>query len=379
MKNRFASFICVLAALIISTQGCDKSEEVKAAAEVEKAQLEAEKAEAEAEAEAAKEEAEKAKAEAEATKAGAAAVVEEAKAKAKIAEEEKVKAEAEVEAGKAEVEAAVAEAEAIAAKAEAGKAEAEAGKAEAEAEAAEAEEAAAEAEEAAAEAEAGKVEAEEAAAEAEAGKVEAEEAAAEAEAGKAEAEAALEEMKQNVIDRAAVIGIMVQNKCLRDAKVKAAQMGTLQKEILKAFGMTAEQFNAKRASFKSDPDFRAAFTAGKNDCPEINPEHIQTEKQILAKKKYKAFMTGTLFGSAGGTISFRIVGKQATGKVVFKNGSKWNLKGTVKENRLRLYGEVGKTFYRTIATIDANGNRAAGTWHSFQGDKRRTGTFIATR
>jgi len=365
MKNRFASFICVLAALIISTQGCDKSEEVKAAAEVEKAQLEAEKAEAEAEAEAAKEEAEKAKAEAEATKAGAAAVVEEAKAKAKIAEEEKVKAEAEVEAGKAEVEAAVAEAEAIAAKAEAGKAEAEAGKAEAEAEAAEAEEAAAEAEEAAAEAEAGKVEAEE--------------AAAEAEAGKAEAEAALEEMKQNVIDRAAVIGIMVQNKCLRDAKVKAAQMGTLQKEILKAFGMTAEQFNAKRASFKSDPDFRAAFTAGKNDCPEINPEHIQTEKQILAKKKYKAFMTGTLFGSAGGTISFRIVGKQATGKVVFKNGSKWNLKGTVKENRLRLYGEVGKTFYRTIATIDANGNRAAGTWHSFQGDKRRTGTFIATR
>ena len=344
MKNRFASFICVLAALVISTQGCDKSEEVKAAAEVEKAQLEAEKAEAEAEAKAAKEEAEKAKSEAEATKAGAAAVVEEAEAKAKVAEEEKEKAEAQIAAGKIEAEAAVAEAEA-------GKAEAEA---------------------AVAEAEAGKAEAEAVAAEAEAGKAEAEEAAA-------EAEAALEDMKQSDIDRAAVIGIMVQNKCLRDAKVKASQLGTLQKEILKAFGMTAEQFNAKRAAFKSDPDFRAAYNEGKNDCPEINPEHIQTEKQILAKKKYKAFMTGTLFGSAGGTISFRIVGDQVKGKVVFKNGSKWKLKGTVKKERIRLYGEVGKTFFRTIANIDANGNRAAGTWHSFQGDKRRTGTFIATR
>ena len=68
------------------------------------------------------------------------------------------------------------------------------------------------------------------------------------------------------------------------------------------------------------------------------------------------------------------------GKVTFKNGSKWNLKGTVRDGKtLRLYGEVGKTFFRTIANIDANGNRAAGTWHSFQGDKRRTGTFIATR
>ena len=351
MKNRFATFICVLAALVISTQGCDKSEEVKAAAEVEKAQLEAEKAEAEAEAKAAKEEAEKAKAEAEATKAGAAAVVEEAEAKAKAAEEEKEKAEAQVEAGKVEAEAAVAEAEAGKAEAEAVAAEAEAGMAEAEA---------------------GKAEAEAVAAEAEAGKAEAQEAAA-------EAEAALEDMKQSEIDRAAVIGIMVQNKCLRDAKVKASQLGTLQKEILKAFGMTAEQFNSKRAAFKSDPDFRAAYNEGKNDCPEINPEHIQTEKQILAKKKYKAFMTGTLFGSAGGTISFRIVGDQVKGKVVFKNGSKWNLKGTVKKDRIRLYGEVGKTFFRTIANIDANGNRAAGTWHSFQGDKRRTGTFIATR
>ena len=344
--------MCALTALVFAMQGCDKSEEVKAAAEAEKAELEAEKAAAEEAAKAAKEEAEKAKAEAEETKAGAAAVVAEAEAKAEAAEQEKEKAVAEVAAEKAEAEAAVAEAKAQKEEAEAAAAEAEAGLAEAEA---------------------GK-------AEAEAGKAEAEAEAAKAVAAAEKAEAALDDMKQSEIDRAAVIGIMVQNKCLRDAKVKPEQLGTLQKEILASFGMTAEQFNAKRASFKADPDFRAAYNAGKNDCPEIDPEHIQTKKQILAKKKYKAFMTGTLFGSAGGNISFRIVGDQAKGKVTFKNGSKWNLKGTVRDGKtLRLYGEVGKTFFRTIANIDANGNRAAGTWHSFQGDKRRTGTFIATR
>ena len=214
----------------------------------------------------------------------------------------------------------------------------------------------------------------------------AEAAIAEAEAGKAAAEAVaadavqqLEEIKQDEIDRGSILGIMIQNKCLRDGKVKPERLGALQKDILAAFGMTAEQYNAKRAGFKSDPQFRADFNAGKGDCPKVDPGDIQTAKEVSLKKTYKAFLAGNLFGSAGGKLQLKVIGETVKGKVSFNNGTKFNVTGTVKGGKVRLDAKVGKTFFRAVGKADANGNRFVGSWRSFQGDKDRTGSFIASR
>lgn len=324
----------ILLGIVLAFVGCDKSEEVKAAAEAEKTEIvaaaAADKATAAEAAKAASAETEKAKEETAAVKEAADKAIEAAKA------------------GKAVAEAAVAEAEA--------------GK----------EAVASAAETAIADAEAGKAAAEAAIAEAEAGK-------AAAEAVAADAVQQLEEIKQEEIDRGSILGIMIQNKCLRDGKVKPERLGALQKDILAAFGMTAEQYNAKRAGFKNDPEFRADFNAGKGDCPKVEPGDIQTAKEVSKKKTYKAFLAGNLFGSAGGKLQLKVVGETVRGKVSFNNGTKFNVTGTVKGGKVRLDAKVGKTFFRAVGKADANGNRFVGSWRSFQGDKDRTGSFIASR
>ena len=421
MKYRQMNLLWITSICIIFAAGCDKSDEVKAAAEAEKASLEEEKAKIEQEkktAEAvaaaatkaalnAKSEAEKAKLAAAEAKAGMAeakagmaeAKIAQAEAEALVAEANAIKEVAEV--AKEAAVAGQAAAQAMAVEANAEKQAAIAGQAAAQAAAAEANlvKEAAVAGQAAAEAIAEKANAEkavaiagQAAAEAIAEKANSDKAAAEAMAADAQAAAEkaqkqaqetiaeVKRLQKEEIERASVLGIMIQNKCLRKAKIKPELLGIFQKDILSTFQMTGAEFAAARNKFKKDPAFKASFKSGIAECPDYDPKYIQSAKKVAAKKKFKAFFQGSLFGSAGGSIQVKMIDGTITGKVKFKNGLQLKLHGKRTGTKFWLAERAGsKHNFRGEGRLDANGNRLVGAWKTVQGDKKRSGTLMASR
>ena len=167
--------------------------------------------------------------------------------------------------------------------AEAKIAEAKARIAEAEAKTAEAVAAKTVAEAKAAEAVAERVKAENQANEAEEGRAAAEAKATEAENALAEMEA----MRAEEIERAAVLGIISQNFCMRQANVAPEMIRQLQTEVLASYAMTGPSFNAARAKYKTNPEFRKDVIAAQKNCEKDYSAYAVQKEPAPAKKRHK--------------------------------------------------------------------------------------------
>jgi hypothetical protein len=197
----------------------------------------------------------------------------------------------------------------------------------------------------------------------------------------------IEEMNQEDILKDKVIGIIVQNKCLRAGNVKPERLGTLQKEILDAMGMTGAEFADARDRFKAVPGFRESVMEGMNSCPEFDPEDLvlstePSRKTEIREKGEKpnsdksGQLKGKLYGSASGTLMLSFTkGKITSGNVILP-GRAFSLRGNFLANgRLNLLSNQGTDSFRGFGKKQKTGV-VSGNWIAHIGGKVKKGSFI---
>jgi hypothetical protein len=185
------------------------------------------------------------------------------------------------------------------------------------------------------------------------------------------------------IQRSRVVGILVQNKCLRQANLKPARLGELQKDILENFEMTGAEYGALRTKFLSDPGFKEAIEEGTKNCPPLAEADIVTEEE--AKKKAAAPIGGTysgkVFGSAGGQITLTVSGnKKGLSGSAQVGGQSFKLNGyTLAGRKMTAQGANGKDFVRVYGKFGGSNQTLTGSWTGVLGGKKRGGSVSMAR
>ena len=200
-------------------------------------------------------------------------------------------------------------------------------------------------------------------------------------------------MKAAEVERAAVLGIISQNLCMRKAELGPKLIRRVQADVLASFQLTVPSFNAARARYKTDPEFRKALIIAQKNCPidssvygvmkdKPQSKHaLSTTATKFNETVVNGLLKGRFFGSLGGTLECTVAGETIQGNIAFNNGSRAPVQGWVKGRDFLLAGlprEDGKTF-QAKGTFLGGGHGGWAAWQSAQDGTLRSGTLLLHR
>lgn len=184
------------------------------------------------------------------------------------------------------------------------------------------------------------------------------------------------------VQRSKVVGILVQNKCLRQANVKADRLGQLQKDILENFDMTAADYAALRNKFMVDPGFKDAIEEGTKNCPPVSQDEIVTEEEAKAKPVtgIQGVYSGKVFGSVGGQILVKVLGKKTIDGTAQIGGTVFKIHGyLLPGHKMTAQGSHGNDFVRVYGSFGKSNHTLNGSWTGALTGKKRSGSVYMTR